>query len=74
MKKTIFSISIPLLDSILKIAPHDQTDLKNKIDRVFKLSSSYKEKIGSISRNHIINNFSKEKMLNKYLNLYKRTI
>ena len=62
------------LDSILKIAPHDQTDLKNKIDRVFKLSSSYKERIGSISRNHIINNFSKEKMLNKYLNLYKRTI
>ena len=62
------------LDSIMKITPHDQIDLKNKIDRVFKLSSSYKERIGSISRNHIINNFSKEKMLNKYLNLYKRTI
>tara|TARA_Y100000590_G_C15648366_1_gene987807 strand:+ start:222 stop:1352 length:1131 start_codon:yes stop_codon:yes gene_type:complete len=62
------------LDSIFKIVPNDQIDLKNKIDKVFKLSNSHKSKIGSIARDHIINNFSKEKMLNKYLNFYKRVI
>jgi glycosyltransferase involved in cell wall biosynthesis len=62
------------LDEIYKVSLHDQTEMKNKIDKIIKLSESYKDNLGSISRRHIIENFSKEKMLENYLNFYQTII
>ena len=61
------------LNSIYKISPHDQDELKLKIIKSLNLSKSYKEKLGIISRKHAIKNFSKEKMLGGYLKFYQKT-
>ena len=45
-----------------------------KINKVFKLSRSAINDLGEISRNHVINNFSKETMLNNYYNFYQKNI
>jgi len=62
------------LDNIYKISPHDQVEMKNKIDKIIKLPKSYKDNLGSISRHYVIENFSKEKMLEEYLNFYLNTV
>ena len=62
------------LDKIYKVSPNDQIEMKNKIDKIIKLSKSYKDNLGSISRRHVIKNFSKEKMLEEYLNFYQNTV
>ena len=41
--------------------------MKNKIDKVLTLSNDYKNDLGSISRQHVINNFSKKKCLKAIL-------
>ena len=48
--------------------------MKNKIDKVIKLPDSYKDNLGSISRHYVIENFSKEKMLEGYLNFYQNIV
>jgi len=62
------------LSSIYKISPFSDEEMKNKIDKVLKFSSEYKENLGCISRQHVIDNFSNEKMLNGYLNFYQNTV
>ena len=62
------------LDKIYKVSSHNQIEMKNKIDKVMKLSNSYKDNLGSISRRYVIENFSKEKMLEDYLNFYQNTV
>tara|TARA_Y100000590_G_scaffold363705_1_gene421512 strand:- start:2504 stop:3634 length:1131 start_codon:yes stop_codon:yes gene_type:complete len=60
------------LNQLYTVAPYDQLEMKNKIDHALKLSKSYINKLGTISRKHIINNFSNEKMLKNYLNFYQK--
>ena len=48
--------------------------MKNKIDKIIKLSKSHIENLGSISRRHVVENFSKERMLEGYLNFYQNTV
>ena len=62
------------LNSIYKISPHDQDELKIKITKSLNLSNSYKEKLGIVSRKHIIKNFSKQKMLDGYLKFYQKKV
>ena len=62
------------LSSIYKISPFSDDEMKNKIDKVLKFSSEYKENLGSISRQHVIDNFSNEKMLNGYFDFYQNTV
>ena len=62
------------LDEIYKVSLHDQTEMKLKIDKTIKLSNSYKDNLGSTSRRHVIENFSKEKMLEGYLNFYQKIV
>ena len=62
------------LNTIYKIPPNNNSELKNKIDKVLTLSNDYKNNLGSISRQHVINNFSKEKMLEDYLSFYQNTV
>ena len=62
------------LDKIYKISPHDLVEMKNKIDKIIKLPKSYKDNLGSISRHYVTENFSKEKMLEGYLNFYLNTV
>ena len=62
------------LDKIFKIAPNDQVEMKNRIDTIIKLSKSHKDNLGSVSRRHVIKNFSKEKMLEGYLNFYQNIV
>ena len=62
------------LNTIYRIPPNNYSELKNKIDKVLTLSDDYKNNLGSISRQHVINNFSKEKMLEGYLSFYQNTV
>ena len=62
------------LNTIYKVSPNNNSELKNKIDKVLTLSNDYKNDLGSISRQHVINNFSKEKMLEGYLSFYQNTV
>ena len=81
MKKIILSYDfggakdqLSNLSPLFKITPNDQEELKNRIDKVFNLSRSYIEKLGSISRSHVINNFSDQKMFENYLKLYQKIL
>ena len=44
----------------------------NKICPEF--SNEYKYNLGSVSRKHVIENFSKKSMLEKYLSFYQKTV
>ena len=77
MKKMILSYNyggakdqLSKLSHHYKIKPFDNTELKNKIDNIFKMSQLEKENFGNLAREHVINNFSKELMLKNYLNFY----
>ncbi len=81
MKKIILSYNfggaeeqLRNLDSIYRITPKDQNELKIKIDKVLEFSKEYISNIGNESRNHIIDNFSKKKMLENYLSFYNRIL
>ena len=62
------------LDEIYKVSPNDQVEMRNKIDKIIKLSKSHKNNLGSVSRKHVIENFSKEKMLEGYLKFYQNIV
>ena len=64
--------SIPLVDLMNSSA--NQDELLEKILNSFKLSNEFINNIGLHSRNHVINNFSKSKMTNEYLDFYKNTV
>lgn len=58
------------LDSLYKITPFKFDELIKKISLALMLSNNDIEKMGKLSRDHIINNFSKESMLSSYYNFY----
>ena len=62
------------LDPVYKVNPLNQDELLEKILMSFKLSNEFINNIGLHSRNHVINNFSKNKMTNEYLDFYKNTV
>ena len=62
------------LDEIYKVTPHNHVEMKNKIDQVLKLSKEHKNNLGTISRRHVIDNFSKDRMLDNYLQFYKNAV
>ena len=62
------------LDTIYKVSPNDQIEMKNKIDEIIKLPKEYIDNLGSKSRQHVIEKFSIEKMLEGYLNFYQNTV
>ena len=81
MKKIILSYNyggakdqLTGLDEIYKVTPHNHIEMKNKIDQVLKLSKEHKNNLGFISRRHVIDNFSKDRMLDNYLQFYKNTV
>ena len=59
------------LDPIYKIFPQNFNELKNKIISVLKLEENRIDQMGTIARQHVINKFSKEKMLSSYVNFYE---
>ena len=62
------------IDKIHKVKPNDHLEMKKKIEKVFKLSKIRKDNLGTLSRTHIVKNFSKDKMMKAYLNLYRNKI
>ncbi len=62
------------LNKLFSVNPLDNEEMIEKINKVFKLSRSAINDLGEISRNHVINNFSKETMLNNYYNFYQKNI
>ena len=62
------------LDNTFKITPKDQKELKFKIDKALEFSEDYINNIGIKSREHIIENFSKQKMLENYLSFYNNIL
>ena len=59
------------LDSIYKIMPHDFNEMKKKIVDVLQLTESQIDNMGIAARQHVINKFSKEKMISSYANFYE---
>ena len=62
------------LDDIFKIEPLNQTEMKKRIDIILNLSKEEIIKFGLLSREHVINNFSKQRMLDSYLNFYNEIL
>ena len=60
------------LDDIYKVEPLVYDNLHLKIQDLVEIDNEKFLKISNNSRNHIINNFSKEQMVKKYLNLYEK--
>ncbi len=58
------------LDSIYKIDENDLDNLYNKIHQILNLSNDLRKKISNESRDFVINNFSLNKMVKSYLDLY----
>jgi len=59
------------LDKLYKIKPNNIEELKSKISVVLRLDKNIIDNMGNLARKHIINNFSKEKMLESYLSFYQ---
>ena len=62
------------LDSLYKIKPLDFNEMKNKISSVLNLRESEIHAMGTIARQHIINFFSKDRMLSSYNNFYQEIV
>ena len=62
------------LDKLFCVYPFDKDEMIEKINKVFKLPHNTINDLGEISRNHVINKFSKKNMLKKYYNFYQKNI
>ena len=60
------------LDDIYKVEPLSYDNLHVKLKDLVELDNEKFFNISSYSRDHIINNFSKEQMVKKYLSLYEK--
>ncbi len=60
------------LDNIYKVEPLVYDNLHNKLRDLVNIDKEIFLNISNNSRDHIINNFSKEQMVKKYLNLYEK--
>ena len=58
------------LDNLYKVQPNNKKDLIYKIQKALQINNEEFENISKISRIKVINYFSKEQMLSKYLELY----
>ena len=59
------------LNDLYKITPLDSNEMKEKIDLALNLKQDNIMNMGEVARSHIIKNFSKEKMLSLYNELYE---
>ena len=59
------------LDDLYRIKPHDHDEMKSRISTILKLESQKVLSMGVIARKHVAKKFSKERMLNSYLNFYQ---
>ncbi len=62
------------LDKLFTISPFNTNEMIEKINQVFKFSQNTINNFGEVSRNHIIQNFSKNMMLKKYYKFYQENI
>ena len=62
------------LDKLFRVKPFDTNEMINKINKVLQFSNDTINTFGEVSRDHIMKNFSKETMLNKYYNFYRTNI
>ncbi len=60
------------LNDIYKTKPLVYDDLHLKLQDLVQIDSTKFQEILNISRDHIINNFSKDQMVKKYFNLYEK--
>jgi len=60
------------LDDIYKAEPLVYNNLHIKLQDLVEMDNEKFLEVSSISRDHIINNFSKEQMVKKYFNLYEK--
>ena len=60
------------LDSLYMVDPYNIDELKKKIKNVISMESDTVSNLGVSGRSHIISNFSKNKMLESYLNFYEQ--
>ena len=62
------------LDDLYAVEPFNHKQFLEKIKISLAISDSKKNKIGKIARKHIDLNFSRKKMLKKYLDFYKKIV
>ncbi|PPR47587.1 MAG: D-inositol-3-phosphate glycosyltransferase [Alphaproteobacteria bacterium MarineAlpha5_Bin9] len=62
------------LDKLFSIKPFSYSETVNKINEALSISDKKKKKLGNISRKHVIDKFSKNKMLLNYLNFYQECL
>ena len=59
------------LDDLYKIKPQDYDEMRVKINIVLKLDKDKVLSMGNKARNHVVENFSKDSMLQSYLDFYQ---
>jgi len=59
------------LDDLYKIKPKDDEEMRVKINIVLKLDKDKVLSMGNKARNHVVENFSKDSMLQSYLDFYQ---
>ena len=59
------------LDDLYKIKPKDYEEMRVKINIVLKLDKDKVLSMGNKARNHVVENFSKDSMLQSYLDFYQ---
>ena len=81
MKKIIIAKNIggvknqlECLDDIYKINTNQNEEIANKINSILETPFENFEKLKSKSREYIVNNFSKEQMLDNYVDLYRNIL
>ena len=62
------------LNNIYQVEPNNKEELLKKINLILDSSSNSFKRIKDEGRVHVINNFSKNNMLDNYLNLYQRIV
>ena len=62
------------LDDIYKINTNQNEEIANKINSILETPFENFEKLKNQSREYIVNNFSKEQMLDNYVDLYRNIL
>ena len=62
------------LDNFYAVEPFNKNQMINKIKKALNLSMNQKKQMGEMARMHILKNFTKQIMLEKYLNFYHKII
>ena len=56
------------------VEPKNEKELGFAIEKLINISTTQRNKMAKISRNHIVKNFSLDKMTNKTLDLYMKLL